>query len=457
MKRVFLILVAMLAVTLAQAQNNIEEEISRHLVRANVCIEMNFIDDAIKEYEEIVKIAPNWPNVYMYLGNSYSQKGDNASIGKAIEYYNKFLQMTNDQELYQEARNNLSRLEMMAEIKDRENVKIGNLIGTWKTEWYNKHNGKPLFVFEILETPTPGKYQIKLSPQGEYFNDVVNNVAYSDIINDKIAWNTTFQKTYIPSQSKYNALGGFLNYLAGDKMLLSVVANTAVEALREQDVGFTDFREYNFITDINQKMSRYQDANLDDGLNHECLAGNVQIKLEHHQNGVNKVIVDSITHCNFFKGDSYPVLLKIEKHGRKYVYGDYTFKKLYPNGFKQTSLYDVLKLGGYIDDAELKRAMKKFDVYDGFGIGLCGAGLITGLCSLVPFIKYENNTAGFIMAGCGVASFGAGLALGIIGSKAKIKKLIPLHNQRVDQKRESLKKEISFGMTPTGVGMSINF
>ena len=121
MKKLLMLLVATFVIVMSlKAQNFDTEKVLRHLNRAEVCIEMNKIDDAIKEYQEIVKIAPNWSNVYMYLGNSYSLKDDDISLSKSIEYYNKFLQMTDDQELYIEAKDRISRVEMVRELKAKE-------------------------------------------------------------------------------------------------------------------------------------------------------------------------------------------------------------------------------------------------------------------------------------------------------------------------------------------------
>ena len=85
------------------------EDVSRHLNRADVCVEMGYIDNAIKEYDEILKIAPFWSNAYMYLADAYSLKNDEVSLAKARKNYKIFMRLTDDQKLYNEAKDKVSR------------------------------------------------------------------------------------------------------------------------------------------------------------------------------------------------------------------------------------------------------------------------------------------------------------------------------------------------------------
>ena len=205
MKKLLLLFVATFVTFMSlKAQNLNTETILRHLKRAEVCIEMNKIDDAINEYQKIMKIAPDWANIYMYLGNVYALKNDDASMEKSIEYYKQFLQMTKDKELYDEASDKLARMEMVSELKAKEMENAEKLVGLWRTSLHNKYTGQPLFIFNITKTPVENKYQITLSPKSVIYDNIVNNKAYSETINNSLNWIFTFQESYIPCLFQYH-------------------------------------------------------------------------------------------------------------------------------------------------------------------------------------------------------------------------------------------------------------
>ena len=433
------------------------EKVSRLLNRADVCIEMSYIDEAIKQYDEIVSIAPGWANVYMYLGNTYALKGDDASLKKAMENYKKFMQLTDDQDLYFEAQDKYSRVEMMTEIKSKEDEKAENLVGLWRSSLYNKYTGQPWFIVDISKTPIPNKYQIILSPNSMMYSNIVNTKAYSEIIDGKISWSYSFQETYIPSQSKYNIAGAAVNLLFESGSVASTVGNVLVEIGRESDVGYTNIMDFDFIADVNMKEpNEYYKETSDLYMDGSC-----QMRGEHHQSGRNNVEMDTVRECCFLKGDgNYPVFIKVKEVGGEYLYGD----------IKLTDKNTIINYSPYISQEEYESEYRSYKT----GFGVSGTFLaISGCCLLggVLFNKinewsnvpYSVGNTFFVVSG---AVAGASL-IGTIIVRSQWKnylgKCYTIHNKQVDENLRKYGRQyqasvsVNVGLSPTGVGGSLNF
>ena len=433
-------------------------KVARHLNRADVCIEMNYIDKAIMEYNEIVKIAPGWPNVYMYLGNTYTMKGDEVSLKIASECYDIFMKLTDDQSLYYEAQDKLSRVEMMTELKGQEDEKVENLVGTWKSDIYDEYTGRPWFVIDISKTSIPNKYQIILSPKSMMYNNIVNTKAYSEIIDGKISWAYTFQESYIPSQTKYNAAGAAINLLFGSGSIASTVGNVLVEASRESDVGYTNIMDFDFLanTNIQDVQDDYYKTFSD-----KYIEGSCQMKGEHHQAGRSNVDLDTVRECNFLKGDElYPVFVKVKEFGSDYYYGN----------IKLNGKNNIIDYSPYISREEYEdgvRGCKTGFIVSGVFLGASGGLLLAGLLfngvnKVLGDPAYFGKTF-FITTGVisGVSLIGCIIANG--QKKSFMKKLYSKHNQQVDEnirkfsQRDQASVSVNVGLSPTGVGVSLNF
>jgi len=64
---------------------------------ANAYLELGQLDDAIAEYDRILKLNPNYPLVQYHLGQAYERKGQNA---QARESYERFLQVWKEADDY---------------------------------------------------------------------------------------------------------------------------------------------------------------------------------------------------------------------------------------------------------------------------------------------------------------------------------------------------------------------
>lgn len=437
------------------------EKVSRLLNHADVCIEMNYIDEAIKKYEEIVSIAPGWANAYMYLGNTYASKGDAVSLKKAKENYQKFMHLTDDQDLYYEAQDKLSRIEMMVELKGREDENIENLVGLWRSGLYNKYTGQPWFIVEISKTAIPNKYQIILSPKSMMYENIVNTKGYSEVIDGKIYWNYTFQETYIPSQTKYNIAGATVNALfAGNSFgstIGNLVGNVLVEGARANDVGYTNIMDFDFIADANiQKGDGYYSELCD-----MYMEGSCQMRGEHHQAGRNNVDMDTVRECDFLKGDGlFPVFEKVEKRGNSYYYGN----------IRLTNKNTIINYSPYISkeeyDLELKKMKKRSNAY-GITCGLALGCVLDGF--IINKVLESSGSPKFFGTTFFVVS---GVASGVLLIMCVttttrwnnyLQHCYTIHNRQVDEnirrfnRHDQASVSVNFGLTPTGVGVSLNF
>lgn len=433
------------------------EDVARHLNRADVCIEMNYIDNAIKEYDEILKIAPFWANAYMYLANAYSLKNDEVSLAKARKNYKIFMRLTDDQKLYNEAKDKVSRMEMVSELMAKEDEKAENLVGTWKSEIYDEYTGRPWFVVDISKTAIPNKYQIILSPKSMMYDNIVNTKAYSDAIDGKISWTYTFQETYVPSQFGYNFAGAIVNGLFGNSMA-SAVGNVVIEGFRESDVGYTNILDFDFLAnaDIQDTQDDYYKKLSDKYIEGSCL-----MRGEHHQAGRSSVDLDTVRECNFLQGDEcYPVFIKVRELGGEYLYGD----------IKLNDKNNIIDYSPYISRKEYEdgiRSSKTGFIVSGVFLSVSGGLLLGGL-----LFNGVNKVLGdpaffgktfFVTTGVvsGVSLIGCIIANG--QKKSFMKELYSKHNHQVDEnirrfsQRDQASVSVNVGLTPTGVGVSLNF
>lgn len=97
MKKIIILCLVIISITIAQAfaQPQIPDEAQKHFNRGLAATEMaKSIEDfkeAIKEFEQAKKLAPNWPDVYYNLGLLYEKVKDYHNALYNLEMYQTFL------------------------------------------------------------------------------------------------------------------------------------------------------------------------------------------------------------------------------------------------------------------------------------------------------------------------------------------------------------------------------
>lgn len=89
---------------LAMDKNNTDAYFNKGLVLAN---QKNF-DDAIKCFERVIQLTPDYPYAYYSLGMAYEQKGDSS---KALEYYYLYLGVEQDENMQNSVKQKIKSLE----------------------------------------------------------------------------------------------------------------------------------------------------------------------------------------------------------------------------------------------------------------------------------------------------------------------------------------------------------
>ncbi len=119
------LLLAGAAVCLGQA---VPEEARRYLMRGMAAEEMakapKDFERAVREYAQAARLAPNWPDIHVYLGSAQTKAGDYQG---AIASYRRFLELAPDGPDAGKVRDELYKLEYRAE----QQAQVADLGGAW--------------------------------------------------------------------------------------------------------------------------------------------------------------------------------------------------------------------------------------------------------------------------------------------------------------------------------------
>ncbi|MBP8696548.1 MAG: PDZ domain-containing protein [Syntrophobacterales bacterium] len=111
------ILVAGFTVCFGQA---VPEAARRYLMRGMAAEEMakapKDFERAAREYEQAAKLAPNWPDIYAYLGSAQTKAGDYRG---AMASYRRYLELSPDSPDAGKVRDELYKLEYRAEQQEK--------------------------------------------------------------------------------------------------------------------------------------------------------------------------------------------------------------------------------------------------------------------------------------------------------------------------------------------------
>ena len=122
-----------LSIGIADAQN-ISDEAMRHFDRGQAAVEMAKspadYEDAIKEFERAMRLAPDWPDVYYNLG-LIQEKVD--KYDDAIGNLTKYLELSPNASDSRDVKKFIAKIEYKMEKAKAEYDKIKDLLGTWET------------------------------------------------------------------------------------------------------------------------------------------------------------------------------------------------------------------------------------------------------------------------------------------------------------------------------------
>lgn len=133
MKKVWTILVLIILGGLFFLKGqDISDEARRHYIRGCTALEMakntEGFEEAVKEFNRAMDLAPNFPEIYLKLGEAY-EKLDKCQ--EAIENLKKYLSFLTDKVKISDQKDKIYELEYKCEKSQQNTAKISALLGDW--------------------------------------------------------------------------------------------------------------------------------------------------------------------------------------------------------------------------------------------------------------------------------------------------------------------------------------
>jgi Tfp pilus assembly protein PilF len=123
-----MIIAILIAWSVVSSAQNMPEDARRYLMRGMAAEEMakapKDYERAAREYEQAARLAPNWPDIYAYLGSAQTKAGNYQG---AMASYRRFLELAPNDPLAGKIRDELYKLEYRAE----QQSKVADLGGAW--------------------------------------------------------------------------------------------------------------------------------------------------------------------------------------------------------------------------------------------------------------------------------------------------------------------------------------
>ncbi len=153
MKRIVVIPLTFLAMcwfpVFSLGQQGVSEEAVRHFDRGLVAVEMAKTnadyEDAIREFEQAVRLAPDWPDAYYNLGMVQEKVG---KYEEAIRSYEQYLRLAPDADDAKAVKRRINKLEYKVELMSEQADIPSRIKGKWIS--YNTFCGGYALPIEFL-------------------------------------------------------------------------------------------------------------------------------------------------------------------------------------------------------------------------------------------------------------------------------------------------------------------
>ena len=288
--------------TIVFGQNDVNTEIKRSLAIAKTAYGLGEYQDALNEYLNISKLAPDFSDIYKAIGDTYVKIGGVDNLKMAIENYNHYLLLSPNAEDKDAVQEKIFQLEYLFKKQAQQDFILDDINGLWISNLVNVSDKKqreasllslvknhklsqsdaetlktsgmvldtcyrvdmkstPLLFFKITEMGKTGKYRVEILKESSFYKEsIIQKVV--NIIPDK---NNTIQfafadeERYIPSQSKWGflrfagsvagqAIGGFGGQIAEG------LTSTLADAGSESDIPSRAQTVYNFELQYNNGL-----------------------------------------------------------------------------------------------------------------------------------------------------------------------------------------------------------
>ena len=451
------------AVLFAQAQQEIREEIRRHIIQAQTAYNRGNFNDALKEYEKAQALAPQYPELYKAIGDVYEKLGGTADLTEAIAHFTRYLELAPDAEDSRAIQDKIYALQYLAKESGDIDRFLDDLSGTWvamdNLEIINTDTKTGQisyiadFIFEISEIQKTGKYRITIVEKGSrYYGESIIRKTVDIVPQKDKSFNFTFAdaQVHTPNQGGYSAarLGaGLLANLTGMSWL-GDAGNVAIDIKQSGDLPNNTQTAYIFAL-------KYRDGKLEGLVNvvQDFANPNQQRTLKNDLYEItfvkkNEEFINEIRNAM----DNKPDIFLLKPPSSKY------FDK-WGNKLSNRELKNKLMNG----DPELGKKYQRAKNQEAVGIVIAFAGEAVMAAGVAMAIiakenKQQENT-GWYIAGAGLGStLLIGLPIGLPGT-FKAKKIIEKYNDQVTRQSQSKPtSQLYFGITSSGgIGLTLNF
>ncbi|MDX9882902.1 MAG: tetratricopeptide repeat protein [Prolixibacteraceae bacterium] len=300
MRITFLIIIVIsFFVTVAVGQ---EDQIRRHLVRAETAIKLEQYQDAVNEYKAALLIDPRNANIYYNLATIQEKIGSSEALLGAIENFKKYLLLVPNGEDCSKVKNKIYSLEFQLEKQMKLVEQSENLQGVWRSDWYYKETGIPFWFFNIEQAGND--LRITILPKSALFrSDFTYQTITIPYTGDMLFFTFTNDTKFQPSNIETTIQHSILD---------AATTNQVASAFNPLLHGLIDMQAQQAFQSISTYIFKLN-------ISPDTLYGTCQTIIRRIDANSDKIIKDEISHVAFTKNDeNYPAMTKEElKEGKR--------------------------------------------------------------------------------------------------------------------------------------------
>jgi tetratricopeptide (TPR) repeat protein len=253
-------------ITQTHAQQQNSEELRRHIRYAQTAYNAGEYPDALKEYQEALELAPNYPELYKAIGDVYEKLATTADLKAAITHYKRYMELAPKAADVRQIQDKIYDLEYLSKKQEEQDMILDDLSGEWvaldnvEVDKIEEDGGIRFFsdfVFQISEIQKTGKYRITmLQPGNRHYSEKLIEKTINIVPAPNNSFTFTFAEAvaHTPNAGGYNAgrlLGRMLGEVTGNN-LVSDLTEIAVSAAQESDLPSNTQTAYTFALQYNE-------------------------------------------------------------------------------------------------------------------------------------------------------------------------------------------------------------
>ncbi|MDR2057292.1 MAG: tetratricopeptide repeat protein [Dysgonamonadaceae bacterium] len=441
----------------ANAQQDNTEEVRRHIRYAQTAYNRSEYPNALTEYQEALKLAPNYPELYKAIGDVYEKLAASDDLKAAITHYKRYVELAPNAPDTRQIQDRIYDLEYILKQQEKQEIILDDLSGEWvaidnievsKIEDDGRIRFYSDFVFQITELQKTGKYRIEMLPSGNrhYSANLIEKTVNIVPAKDN-SFTFTFADAIVhtPKSGGYNT-GRFLGRMLGAATgadWVGDLTDIAVSAAQESNLPSNTQTAYTFAL-------KYDAGKL---------VGMVNIIGKFSDPTRQQTTGNELYEITFVKNDDkLRELLLTTLNSKPEVINTKTFKDKWGKTLSDTEIAGRL----YSLDQQLgKEYYKTKNTEMAAAIMACASMPVMATGGLL-WAFVENNpklkTTGQVMFFSSLAIEITCLSVGLSATSKK-RKLVKQYNEQITQQHKNKPtSELRFGITSSGgVGLALNF